>query len=433
MKLNFGSIKPFRYKPNLFASFLFYLLVLLALLVRNSTEQETIKTTPEIETTKLSSNDVGSTTILDEDIDPEDLIDYDKKLKATTKASTVENDKTQIIETTSKFELSSTTESSKVTSETESTTALIENKTTQSVNHVEINDRDQLLPVKNEFSNSENHINEKKTTGFDNEETEESSPKNSDSSDQEELVLTPKINSDNLNIIELIQYSYQTVKIDRSKSKNDISLYMIRSFDESYQIEVNFEIQSPLDFRSCPIAFNETDCIKSYIEIIKPNTIIKINKSVLPQNIKLRFRLVISGCNPANRIRDIELLANLPIIYHNQDQDCIYRIKNMESKKSMVSVIVNQFPSSYVTSCKTSVQIFSSDKNETVLENTYKQANIDSIDSLIPFAQGVFVARKFIYIKLVNCYETTEPIEIRINTIKSFIFIIFLILIQFSY
>ena len=441
MKLNFYSTRSFKNKPILSTSFLFYSLVFLTFFVNNATQQdiETTRSIPDLQTARspINENLQGSTTsILDDDLDPEDLKEYDEKMKASTNKTLTgdSNDRInqidQTIDQTQKpsirVESSTISETDKVITskpaDIESTTSKsIENKISQSVseNIKESNNQDKKLSTTNESTNDENDdITEKTTSSIDNEETTDKSVKDSDSSEQE-LVLTPKVNSDNLNIIELIQYSYQIVKIDKSQNKNDVSLYMIRSFDESYQIEVNVEIKSPLDFRSCAIAFNETDCIKSYIEIIKPNTIIRINKSILPQNIKLRFRLVISGCNPVNRIRDIELLSNLPTIYHNQDQDCIYRIKNIESKKSMVSVVVNQFPSSYITSCKTSVQIFSSEKNETNLENTYKQANIDSIDSLMPFAQGVFVARKFIYIKLINCYETTEPIEIRINTIKS--------------
>ncbi len=197
---------------------------------------------------------------------------------------------------------------------------------------------------------------------------------------------------------------------------------MIRAKDDTkYEIEMHIDTNAPIDFRQCYIAFNETECLQSYIEIIKSNTVLKINKSLLPASvIKLGFRTVISGCNANNRLRDIDMADSLPILYHNSDHDCIYRIKNAGNMlTSMMSVTVNKFPSQYATQCKASVQISSSDKSETSLDKTLAQASFDSLDSLMPFGQGVFISRKYLYVKLVNCYENSEPIEIKIQLIKS--------------
>ena len=142
---------------------------------------------------------------------------------------------------------------------------------------------------------------------------------------------------------------------------------------------------------------------------------LKINKSLLPGKIALSLILVMSGCDSSTRIRDASLVDNMPMIYHNSDHDCVYRIKKTITT-SMLSVMVNNFPSKYEKMCKTLVQI-SNSANRT--DDGELQASFENYESIMPFAQGVFVSQRYALIKVVNCYENNEPVEIKLNLIKS--------------
>jgi hypothetical protein len=135
------------------------------------------------------------------------------------------------------------------------------------------------------------------------------------------------------------QYQEIVVEKSREEEENGVQVYSIRSPTAAlskYQIQLHISTESHLDFDKCVIAYSldpkqETtlECLHTYIQVFDAAHIkLKINRKLLPNQITLKLRHVISGCDETTRFKDLMLttsLASLPIIYHNSDHECIYR------------------------------------------------------------------------------------------------------------
>ena len=153
------------------------------------------------------------------------------------------------------------------------------------------------------------------------------------------------------------------------------------------------------------------------MQIVKPNFVLKINKALLPDKLSISFNLVISGCDSETRLSEIDFDGEkTPQIYHNSDHDCIYRIRK-KFPTSMLSLKITNFPSKYERVCKAVVQIYNS-KDAYDLDGEL-QASFENIESVRAFKQGIYIGNQFALIKVVNCYENNEPIEIKIDLVKS--------------
>ena len=220
----------------------------------------------------------------------------------------------------------------------------------------------------------------------------------------------------------VIQVGSETVEINLEKeSIDDILFYSIEPVNSNFQIKLDIKTKSPLDFGQCAISFNQyqtENCIKSYLQILKSGFMLKVNKALLPDKLNIFVSLVISGCDSETRIRDIDFDGDkTPLIYHNSDHDCIYRVKKSFTL-SMLSLIITNFPSKYERVCKALVQIYNS-KNKSDIDEGELQASFEDHNSVNAFSQGIFIAHQYAMIKVVNCYENNEPIEIKIDLIKS--------------
>lgn len=203
----------------------------------------------------------------------------------------------------------------------------------------------------------------------------------------------------------------------------------------NYQIQLNVLTESPLDFRTCAITFStpksdsndtnsEDECLRSYVEIIESSHFtLKVHREQLPNGkVTIQLRTVISGCDATTRFRDISLVTVLPTIYHNSDHECIYRVSNVNYKRSMMKLLVDGFPPEADKVCHAIVEISNGDK---LVDNVHDdaqhrlQAKFDSFESIEPFASGIMVSAKFAFIKVVNCYENSQPVEIVIDTVRS--------------
>ena len=246
-----------------------------------------------------------------------------------------------------------------------------------------------------------------------------------DDNEEKSIKQKKKINKDlNLksNIQRIIKVGSEQVEIDLEKLDNtgEIIFYSIQSINLNFQIKLDIKTKSPIDFGQCAISYNYFEseiCIKSYLQIIKSDFILKVNKALLPNNLNIFVSLVISGCDSETRIRDIDFDGDKThFIYHNSDHDCIYRVKKTFTL-SMLSMKITKFPSKYEKVCKALVQVYTS-KSKTDTEGEL-QASFEDHNTVNAFNQGLFITHQFAMIKVVNCYENNEPIEIKIDLIKS--------------
>lgn len=220
----------------------------------------------------------------------------------------------------------------------------------------------------------------------------------------------------------VIKVGLESVKIDFEKSdqSSDFVSFLIEATNQRYSIKLDIKTNSPINFGQCIISYKQSGsdhCIKSYLQIVKPDFVLKINKALLPEKLSIYFSLAISGCDSESRISEIDFDGErTPQIYHNSDHDCIYRIRK-KFPTSMLSLKITNFPSKYERVCKAVVQIFNSkDVNDIDGE---LQASFEDIESVKAFKQGIFIGNQFALIKVVNCYENNEPIEIKIDLVKS--------------
>lgn len=132
---------------------------------------------------------------------------------------------------------------------------------------------------------------------------------------------------------------------------------------------------------------------------------------------------MISGCDGVSKLRDISLAGStsVPSIYHNSDHECIYRVVNPNNARlSMMKLLVEAFPASEDKVCHAIVEIANGDSADAIDSHDHRlQAKFDSFEALEPFAAGVLVSARYAFIKVVNCYENNEPVEISIRAIKS--------------
>lgn len=210
---------------------------------------------------------------------------------------------------------------------------------------------------------------------------------------------------------------YEEIVVKNSDDKSDIQTINITTFGKNYQVELRIITEGRhLDFSKCAISKN-SDCLKSYIEILDSNTILRVKRQMLPFDIKLRLRQIISGCDSISRIKDIDLVDHLPNIYHNSDHDCIYRIKNVDLIKSMMSLKVVSFPVHEDRICHATMHLTTTNNLENKNEY-FTQAVFESSEFLDQFKQGVLVGSKFVLVKLINCFENNEPIEVSVGSIR---------------
>jgi hypothetical protein len=211
-----------------------------------------------------------------------------------------------------------------------------------------------------------------------------------------------------------------TIDLEKSDQSSDFAYFSVESKNPRYPIKLDVKTNSPLNFGQCAISYKQPDgehCIKSYLQIVRPNFVLKINKALLPDKLSVSFNLVISGCDSETRLSEIDFDGEkTPQIYHNSDHDCIYRIRK-KFPTSMLSLKITNFPSKYERVCKAVVQIYNS-KDANDLDGEL-QASFENIESVRAFQQGIFIGNQFALIKVVNCFENNEPIEIKIDLVKS--------------
>jgi hypothetical protein len=378
---------------------IFFSFIFLTFLFNNSIQQNSQPDRNEVlavnanESEKRVANKTNDDEISDSELDPQDLADYESMLKT--------------IKSTSKEQL---------------------NNSSKSEEKIENSDQD--------YSDANPATEESSRTQLD--ETSSSTEKTLNSNDETTTLTTPieKINSDsekviakpNLIIVDIESVRISIEKSDDGSSSSDFVFFSIKSMMPDYQVKMVISTKNPLDFSKCPIAFNSStadiSCIKSYLQILEPDFTFRINRAHLAQNIDIDLSLVISGCDSHSRIRDIDLkkisggYIQLPLIYHNSNHDCIYRVQRIPSI-SMLSLKTTHFPTKYEKMCKAIVQVYNSDKQ---LEDGLVgdlQASFEDAESIEMFKkQGLFIANKYVMIKVVNCYENNEPIEIKLDLIK---------------
>ncbi|RNA18594.1 hypothetical protein BpHYR1_047985 [Brachionus plicatilis] len=210
---------------------------------------------------------------------------------------------------------------------------------------------------------------------------------------------------------------YEEILVQRSDDKSHTQTISIASSNKNYQVELKIVTESRhLDFSQCAMS-QKSDCLKSYIEILDSNSVLKVKRYLLPFDVKLRLRQIVSGCDSISRMRDIDMEGDLPNIYHNSDHDCIYRIKNTDLIRSMVSLKVVSFPIHEDRICHASMHVTTANNLEN--KNDYfTQAVFESAQSLDQFENGVLVGSRFVLVKLINCFENNEPIEVNVGKVR---------------
>lgn len=213
---------------------------------------------------------------------------------------------------------------------------------------------------------------------------------------------------------------YKEFIVEKSDDKNAIQIFNVTGVKKSYQIELFLDTQNHfIDFQQCAIFMNDinAECLLSYIEILNHNFVLQIKRFLLPTNIKIKLRLVLSGCDSISRMRDIDFEDKLPSIYHNSDHDCIYRIKNLDPVKNMLMLNILAFPVHDDRVCHASMHV-STTNNINNKDEYYTQAVFESFDSLKQFDQGILIGSKYVLLKLINCFENNEPIQVKIDSIR---------------
>ena len=302
-----------------------------------------------------------------------------------------------------------TLDTSTATTSTSSTNeAPIAESTTSLAPEKDENDADKENDTQTETVSSEKGVNA--TTALDYDRSENSTSP-----------ATTLVSKTGVNVIQVGVESFE-IKLESSDQSADYSYYSIEPKSSRYQVKVHIETRSPLNFAQCVISYRQPSqavesCIKSYLQILKPNFVLKVNRALLPEKVSIFLSLVISGCDSETRMSDVDFDGDkTPLIYHNSDHDCVYRVKK-SFPLSMLALKITNFPNKYEKVCKALVQIYNArDKSDMVGE---LQASFEDMESVRAFSKGIFIANQFALIKVVNCYENNEPVEIKIDLVKS--------------
>ena len=82
-------------------------------------------------------------------------------------------------------------------------------------------------------------------------------------------------------------------------------------------------------------------------------------------------------------------------------------------------IVESKFPTILSSEPNASMQILNAHTKTTTLDMARLQAKFDTPDSIMTFAQGVFVSIEYVVIRISNFFEKNEPIEVNVRSIKS--------------
>jgi hypothetical protein len=217
--------------------------------------------------------------------------------------------------------------------------------------------------------------------------------------------------------------------VEKSDVEKYLLIYLKSNNPNDYQVQLEIDSQNwPIDFSTEQCIFslvyksiNETTnnnviCLESYHEIFEPNVTLKINRRKLDTSVSIRVRNVISGCSEATQLREITSKPNMPRIYHKSNNDCIYRIYN-SVKETMLNLTVVKFPSLDKPLCNRFVKVSGTKSRNDLTGDT--QIIFDSYENYKQFNSSVYLVNKYSILRVANCYENTDPIEIEIEHITS--------------
>lgn len=234
-----------------------------------------------------------------------------------------------------------------------------------------------------------------------------------------------------LNKIDVSGYitKHYRMKIEPTSRIDFINITSIESSYDNFEIEMKIEPgNNPISFKECIILVDEEErvnvsdpshgtCLKSYMQIQKSKFRLIIKQSLLKHTITIKFRIVISGCPQDSKVRYVDYITSKPMphIYHNSDQECIYRVHNLNSEETMLRASVHEFPNE--KNCYSFLKL-SSTTNETDLVGK-PRAIFETLDSIRVFETGIYEAKPYLLITILNCYENTQPIQVRLSSQKS--------------
>jgi len=230
---------------------------------------------------------------------------------------------------------------------------------------------------------------------------------------------------------EFSDYRVEPLIVEEEVEKSDVEKYLLINLKSNnkndYQVQLEIDSQNwPIDFSTDQCIFslvyksvNETTshnviCLESYHEIFEPNVTLRINRRKLDTPISIRVRNVISGCSESTQLREIISKPNMPRIYHKSNNDCIYRIIN-SVKETMLNLTVVKFPSVDKPLCNRFVKISGTKTRNDLTGDT--QIIFDSYENYKQFNSNVYLVNKYSILRVANCYENTDPIEIEIEHI----------------
>ena len=217
--------------------------------------------------------------------------------------------------------------------------------------------------------------------------------------------------------------------VEKSDVEKYLLIYLKSNSPNNYQVQLEIDSQNwPIDFSTDQCIFslvyksiNETTnnnviCLESYHEIFEPNVTLKINRRKLDTSVSIRVRNVISGCSESTQLREITSKPNMPRIYHKSNNDCIYRIHN-SVKEAMLNLTVVKFPSLDKPLCNRFVKVSGTKSQNDLTGDT--QIIFDSYENYKQFNSSVYLVNRYSILRVANCYENTDPIEIEIEHITS--------------
>ena len=229
---------------------------------------------------------------------------------------------------------------------------------------------------------------------------------------------------------EFIEYKIRNENLEKNQTE-----YLTLTFKtdkeakaNGYQIQVDIDTDSPFNFTSdkCVVSIVYPDdtnsiCIESYHEILEINAVLKVNRNKLAKSFTLSARLVISGCNEKTQLRTIVYKPNMPNIYHLSNNDCIYVISNQNASFMPNLTIVN-FPEKQ--ECTALVKISSTDQSND--EIGIPHAIFTRSETINQFNSSIYLAHKYTILRLANCLNNAEPIELITQFLKSKLVLIIL-------
>ncbi len=205
----------------------------------------------------------------------------------------------------------------------------------------------------------------------------------------------------------------------KSDKPNEVILKTFETDDFEHKIELKVLLSKPIDLhltKNCPIMIG-TRCLKSYVEKVNHGTVLTVNASMLSENIVFSSRTIIDGCSLTNPIRDIRFgQKGIPTLFHYSDRDCVYRVQNGNIASSMLSILINNFPKEIQDGCRTMIDIMNS--NSSRLEDAKLQASFKNMSTVFMFQQGIYSTSEYTFIRVSNCFENSEPIEIKMRQIQ---------------